>query len=344
MTDRQTVHIHVGAGKTGSSYLQVVLARARGRLAELGIDYPIDPKTEEMALAGRVTSGNIGPAARMRDALARYPGSSDSPRLLFSNETLHLTMTRPDMPVAASIRDAFPDARIEVLCYIRDPLDHAVSSYGQVVKRNGFVGDCGTFLRSYNILDRLLQLDSVVGNMDGRLTILNYSRHKGDLLGTFEDWLGLDRGSLPDTCVPAINRSLTRAELQLQRAFNEHMGAASSSIVSDALCEGLPDVEPELPELSRDDLAAFLDRMTDKLSDPRFDRLIPEAERLHVGTLEEHASRFPDPGQVPAFEFTGEQLDLLAQSVSSAIQQKAHRMAQRMKRREEREKKTSGAV
>ncbi|MAC80880.1 MAG: hypothetical protein CML66_22785 [Rhodobacteraceae bacterium] len=333
MTGEQTLYIHVGAGKTGSTYLQAVMATARQRLAELGIDYPMDPGTERMAVAGRVTSGNLSPAAPLPETLARYPGAETSPRLLFSNETLHLTMTRPDLPVAASIREALPEARIEVLCYIRDPLDHAVSSYGQVVKRNGYVGDCAAYLRGYNMPDRLLLLDDVVREMDGRLSIVNYSRHRDDLLATFETWLGLAPGTLPEPVLPEINRSLTRAELELQRAFNEHMGASSAAIISDALCERLPDVRSETPPLARDDLAAFLDRMEQKLADPRFAALIPDAERPRVGTIDDHASRFPDPGQADRFEFSREQIDLLAQSMSSAIKLNARQVALRKKRR-----------
>ncbi|MBB93747.1 MAG: hypothetical protein CML68_03960 [Rhodobacteraceae bacterium] len=336
----QTIYMHVGAGKTGSTYLQSALANARRSLAALGIDYPLEPRAETRARLGRVTSGNLRPTDRLSETLDRYPGARDSQTLLWSNETLHLTLTQPDRPIAASIREAFPDARLKVLYYIRDPLDHAVSSYVQVVKRNGFTDDLAAFLRRYDGPERLLMLDEVVRGLEGELTILNYSRHRDDLKATFETWLGLDPGAIAEPDMPVVNRSLTRGELELQRAFNAHLGILSSQVISDPLCEYLPDIQPEQPALARADLAAFLDRMTTSLADPRLEALIPEGEGYQLPTLDAVADRFPDPAAEGTFAFSSAQLDLLARALSIPISQRTPELA--LKRNERRKQATEG--
>ncbi len=327
----QTVFIHVGSSKTGSSYLQAALVAGQEALAARGIDFPLDARTRRRADMGRVVTGNVRPHDPMAATLARYPGSETRPRLLFSNETLFLTLTQPDSPIAASIRAAFPEARLEVLCYIRDPLDHAMSAYGQVVKRNGYTRDCATFLRRYDGPERVLRLSEVIDGIGGHLTILNYSRHRDDLLGTLEDWLGVDRGTIPVPERSRINRSLTRSELEIQRAFNRHLGQFSSVVVSEPLCDHLPDLRAEWPSLSRADLAAFLTRMEQVTGDPRLAALIPQAERFRVGTPEEHAARFPDPESQPDYRLTQDQIETLVGSISLAIKSHAPDLAARFK-------------
>lgn len=331
MTAQQTIFLHVGSGKTGSSYLQAAALGAQDRLAACGIDFPIEDRTRKRAAMGRVITGNMRPTETMQTVLARYPDAQNSQKLLFSNETLSLTLTQPDDVVAGSIRAAFPDARIEVLCYIRDPLDHALSSYGQVVKRNGFTRDCATFLRRYDGPARLVMLADAIDRIGGHLTILNYSRHRDDLLDTFQDWLGVPRGTVPPPDQPQVNRSLTRAELELQRAFNRHLGQFSSVLISEPLSEMLPNIRSERPRVSRDDLSAFLDRMRRTSSSPRLRALIPDAEWFRIGTVEDHAALIADPAEDDAFRLNGEQINLLAASISSAIKKAAPELAAQLK-------------
>ena len=327
MTGPRLVQFHVGIGKTGSSYVQSALGAGRARLDELGITYPIEKRAEARARVGRVTSGNLRPADSLAQTLARYPEVATAERLLFSNESLHLVLTSTERDYGAEIRAAFPEARLEFLCYIRDPVEHAVSAYQQVVKRNGFTGDCATFLRRYDRPQRLLRLDEAVRAIGGTLTIRNYSRHRDRLLATFEDWLGLPAGTLPEPARPQINRSLTRGELELQRAFNQHLGLLSSQVVSDPLCEHLPDITSQVPAVPRDELAAFIERMDTEIADPRLQALVPAAEAYRVGTLDEHAARFPDPDAPEAYSFTRDQIDILARAMSFALTQRAPQLA-----------------
>lgn len=319
MTGPSRVRFHIGIGKTGSSYLQAALAAGRDVLAAHGIAYPMEPQVAEQALAGGITSGNLRAAEDIAETMARYPEAQAETGLLFSNETLHLVLTAPNRAYPEGLRAQFPDARLEFLCYIRDPLDHAMSAYQQAVKRGGYTRDCADFLKTYDRPIRLLELDETIRGIGGTLTLLNYSRHRDDLLATFEHWLGLAPGALPVPARPQINRSLTRAELALQRALNARLGPRAAKLAADPLCEGLPDVASELPEVPPDDLAAFVTRMDRMLADPRLLALIPEPERLRIGRFEEIAPRFAGPGAAEGYTFTAEQLDMLAEGIASVL-------------------------
>ena len=50
-------------------------------------------------------------------------------------------------------------------------------------------------------------------DMGAEVTVLNYSRHRDDLMTTLERWLDLPDGALTRPETGQVNRSLTMAEL-----------------------------------------------------------------------------------------------------------------------------------
>ena len=57
--NHQNIILHIGHGKTGSSYIQSSLALSVGRLREAGIEYPeVTPLTS--AKQGGISSGKLG--------------------------------------------------------------------------------------------------------------------------------------------------------------------------------------------------------------------------------------------------------------------------------------------
>lgn len=138
------VLLHVGHGKTGSSFLQAALANSPEALAAHGLGYPIDPEVAENARRGGISSGNMAPSARaLQSALEQgWEGPQDT--LLISSESFFYKMRLKGFP--EKLRQLLPDAEVQVLLYVRDPLEHAVSKYQQGVKRGGFEA----FLASYN--------------------------------------------------------------------------------------------------------------------------------------------------------------------------------------------------
>jgi hypothetical protein len=145
------VWLHVGAPKTGTSALQAALARARGRLAEAGLCYPVacDADADARACRGEITTGNgaaigclVAPAHRppgfdpavacawLERALAE---AGDGRTVLFSSEV----MQRPEPEAARALLDLLTQGgrrRLRILYFVRHALDYAVADYAQLLK------------------------------------------------------------------------------------------------------------------------------------------------------------------------------------------------------------------
>ena len=106
---------------------------------------------------------------------------------------------------------------------VRDPIDHAISVYGQMVKRHGFTGSLEEWLLIYDFPEVLMRFLDTVENsrVNVDLRINHYKAHRHDLLKCLLDWLELPHDS--DWNLPRsrnVNRSLTSSELSLVRLLN----------------------------------------------------------------------------------------------------------------------------
>lgn len=144
------VWLHVGTGKTGTSAIQVGLARARERLAAAGLHYPAAfyPDQDASAREGGVTSGNalalgrllqprLAPSrfdpAAARAWLAATLAEAGGRALLFSSEAMQMPDAEAAAPVLALLGDG-GRRRVRVLYYVRHALDHTVAGYAQALK------------------------------------------------------------------------------------------------------------------------------------------------------------------------------------------------------------------
>jgi hypothetical protein len=144
------VWLHVGTGKTGTSAVQVALARHRPALAAAGLHYPLGMDDDAVALRGGTTSGNAKRLGWLGAPRLRPPGfdaeaverwldaalaeAGERP-VLFSSEALQAPVPEAFAPVLARLRAG--GRRVRVLYLVRHALDHAVASYAQGLK----VGD-----------------------------------------------------------------------------------------------------------------------------------------------------------------------------------------------------------
>ena len=104
----RTLYLHIGHGKTGSSYIQSSLVLSRDALAAQGIAYP-PYKTDAAAAAGGMSSGNGKPlfqalesgwrAALLAWRLARIEGN-----VLLSSELLLRYLEKPGAVAAVILR------------------------------------------------------------------------------------------------------------------------------------------------------------------------------------------------------------------------------------------------
>ena len=165
--------LHIGHGKTGSSYLQSWLATNTNSLAlQSGLLYPTKSSDnfflEDRASQGRFSMGNghvlqalldssIRPRRWRRKLLDKERVSRRQLNgLVFSFEGWAKQLDQllpPLLPVA----DRWGVKRIELLLMVRDPLEHACSVYSQMVKRHGYTADFEQWLFDYGFMARLLK-------------------------------------------------------------------------------------------------------------------------------------------------------------------------------------------
>ena len=55
------IKLHIGHGKTGTSYMQAALAISQDALLEAGYYYPLPEHSRDKAMRGETTSGNVKP-------------------------------------------------------------------------------------------------------------------------------------------------------------------------------------------------------------------------------------------------------------------------------------------
>ncbi len=302
--------LHIGHTKTGSSYIQSSLELSREALREQGVFYPMPPKGEaEAARSGRTTSGNGGYFAGRAPSPEMPRGFSGD--VLFSSEVL---FDHVDWDRLQTFRTAQGFTEMKVLLFTRDPVEHLESHWQQLVKRANETRGLESALAGYDT-PKLARawIERIEAMPDTTIRVLNYARHRGDVLGAVADWAGIDRSLLASPPVGNVNRSLTRAELEFQRLFNGFI-EDHGRLVSDRLVDGLPEIPAERAAV-----------------DPRTARRIIEAVRSDLEWInariapEEAYALSPNeaaPGgdaDADRYCFNHDQLSVLAESFATEI-------------------------
>ena len=324
------LHLHVGHGKTGSSFLQSWWALNRPALLEAAqLHYPL-ASGDSRARASRFSMGNGSvfdqalqccdtPRARRRwwQRLQGQVALGNLPQrgVLFSAErwTRHLPAQRSALLAMA---DAGGIERLRVWLLVRDPLDHAVSVYGQMVKRHGYSGGLDAWLSTYDFPEALLNFLEVFQAMPDRvdLHIDHYGRGKQLLLQRMQDWLQLPEGGAwlqpPQS---KVNRSLTADELLLLRWLNRRLGDRSAA-VGEQLVDRLPALAPARLEVSRAMHDQFLMRWHSCLD--RINQRLPNSAQLQLSWPEPLAEAVGDVEE-SVVRLSREQLDCLLDGLST---------------------------
>ena len=260
--------LHIGHGKTGSSYLQSVLASNISNLEGAGIAYPLDTSSAKAAQEGRVTtgSGDLLADPNWIDAVAPNVAGN----VLFSYEGLFAEVSREKETAVARWhmwRERLGCDRLSILLFTRDPIDHAASLFQQAAKtakvtQRSLSEHFLRYKRPTQVL-RVIKLLSADDTID--LTVRNYSQCKDSLAACTEDWLEIERGTLQTSNIPAsVNRGLTFAELRLVLALSSHSKSASLKLAN-TFCDAMPnrksdrmlpgkDVQAQLLEALRPDM------------------------------------------------------------------------------------------
>ncbi len=260
-----TVFIHCGAGKTGTSFLQVLFARYEAELRASGVIYPKNAH-HEAAREGRVTSGNgiemanylspdlphrIADKNAFPEQFDQLLADADGADILYSSEFINFS----DTARAGKIKETIDrhGYRPRIIYLVRDVGSAAISSYSQGVKRSGYTFDFYQFLGKWTLPYRQEIRAQKEAFSRSDLSIYNYEVEKDKLAELFF------RDILKATFVPqertTVNRSLTAKELELLRVMNATYPPDKARRLATFTSNAL--LELEKPTSNRIDQTAF---------------------------------------------------------------------------------------
>ncbi|QNJ18437.1 hypothetical protein SynA1825c_00094 [Synechococcus sp. A18-25c] len=324
------LQLHVGHGKTGSSYLQSWLAaNAAVLLNQHQLLYPqICPFTrvrDRRAEQSQFSMGNgfvLNPVLQdgvswrrqqrwwRRLCQQQFLQPQQLTSLVFSHEpwARQLPSQWPQLMQLVALMEV---QALDCWLLVRDPLDHALSVYGQMVKRHGFSGSVEDWLGIYDFPEVLMRfLDAVEASSHAVcLRVDHYGSRRQELLRCLKQWLVLPAdGDWTAISDDRVNRSLTAAELTLMRWLNARDPDLALR-TGEHLIQRLPQLRgavqpPSVPVIER-----FLQRWQGTVD--RLNQRLPSHAQLRLPRPETGGLPGDDAFADPALTLTREQLDCL---------------------------------
>ncbi len=321
-----TLYLHIGHGKTGTSWIQSSLRLSIDAMAAHGIVYAKGDDAQ-ISQANRISSGNAVNLLKSKENFETVLATNRLTRgnaLLFSSEFLFPDFYESEAEkFIGEVALSYGFNKIKILLFIRDPIKAIVSDWQQNIKRKG-VYDIPLFkLHEYiktgsggsNDVEKIL--DRVEGCPSIELRLKNYSRCKNHLLRELASWLEVPVDTFRHPAVSRVNRSMTYPELVLQMELNRILGE-SGDLISDPLCEKLPDISPDsiLPPLD--------------VQEAMWEKIKPDVERVNTHLPLQHQYRcdIEEPPPLPEqLCYSYEQISVIAEALGNEIKQLRNVMA-----------------
>ena len=153
-----TAVLHIGMNQTGTAAIQSGLALNRARLHALGFHYP-QSEPAKTALQDAFETGDSAMLSRLNELFEKdefNPNDLDgyideviaeagTPSLIFSSEQIGGFHPEFAAALGATLKARFKTLR--VVMFVRHVADHALSQYGEAVKRQGLALDFETYAR-----------------------------------------------------------------------------------------------------------------------------------------------------------------------------------------------------
>ena len=281
-----TLYLHLGMGKTGSSFLQSVFAASIETLDTHGIRYPMPPALRREAAAGKVTSGN---RARFTKIMQETPDSLlAGPSHLFSNETMSEMFEDTDFVSSLSALSA-RGLRVRCLLFVRDPAELLVSSYLQRVQQQDLIAAFADYAAGpavawqHRVMKRLRGLVALCQQHGFDLQLHNYSRVRRNMVALAQRFLELPEAV--DLTVPAriVNRSVGAVEVGLNQGLAQAFAGLKpmqNRNYTRRLVDATSDLQVPAPDFDRDAIAAFLDAIAEDVANTN--AILPTAARYRL--------------------------------------------------------------
>lgn len=244
----KTVVLHIGAPKTGTTFLQQVLWHNRDALARQGVGYPLAAPREHFAATMDLREATWGGRHEAEwdgawDRVAARVRAWSGPRLVFSNELLGAAT--PEQ--VARALDSLQPAQVQVVFTLRDLARQLPSEWQEQVKHHKLVSfdelvdelveqaDVGTpppgamFWRLHDPIRVLRPWSEAIGPARVHVVTVPPAGASPDVLWhRFADVVGVDAGSCR-LDVGNTNPSLGLVEAELLRQTNERGQVAGNA-------------------------------------------------------------------------------------------------------------------
>tara|TARA_B100000886_G_scaffold339210_1_gene303982 strand:- start:2816 stop:3970 length:1155 start_codon:yes stop_codon:yes gene_type:complete len=236
--------IHIGHGKTGSSFLQSFLALNIKNFKNEGIIYN-RPKDISMAQKGFITSGNGHRFIDSSGKLLFKKSLLKQNSFLFSDETfLHRLIKNEEFKNLISDLGQ----NLKVIVFTRNLFEHEFSVWGQLVKRHNCLRDLNSYLINNGPSGTYKQLINWIDaskKYNFNLVVRNYSNHKRNLIEIFaNDILNKEFKDLKNIKLPPnnkVNRSMNFTEYEVLRIINS---ISKDNKLADIFTNKLPNKSP----------------------------------------------------------------------------------------------------
>jgi hypothetical protein len=302
------LNVHVGHGKTGSSFLQSWWAvNAEALRSRHGIAYPLKaPRSghcEDAAARGRFSMGNgfileevmadADPVALLAHLAMDLPTHG---QLLFSCE--RFVRSLPDQLLRLERIAHFAGfENLSLLLFVRDPLEHAHSLYAEMVKAHGYTGAVEDWLACYNLHEAIEHFLNVRAEAKTiQLAAFNYSLSPDTLREQARQWLGISSDVvLANPPSARVNRSLDSDELKALLVLNGLLGEKARSI-GRRLVQEIPGLSVRSVVASPDAQMRFLERVAPTVE--RINALLPPLQALRLNSLPQQEKSADDSIQL----------------------------------------------
>ena len=236
--------------------------------------------------------------------------------MLFSSEFLFRELGEARaLDLLESEVDAAGLGTIRILLLIRNPIEFTGSFWQQHIKTGGGDVDIEDFFKNNLWTSRVCNfIEDVHSRQRFSLHVANYSVHRQNLLSLVTEWLGVPPDALVQPDFEKVNRSLTPAELELQRRINRRLGQGAPAIAT-RFVERLPEHPHSviLPDL--------------EVQRAAWDQMFPAIERInaHLPEAERYRQDFCDPPpRASEFVFDAAQLDVVAELIAELSETARH--------------------
>lgn len=234
------IYLHIGAGKTGTSALQLWLYDNHKKLKSRNVLYPVDGLNIDNEY--QITSGNgvffINAIRenRFEEYLKRYYGRRHD--LLFSSESFQGLNEKELLFLKRHLYER--NIKPVIIIYVRDLYNILYSSYHQFLKRHSYTKEFKTMIYETNTIQQFQVLHKYEKFFDDIKVIHYDTEAKSGIEKPFFRILNIPRNKLNPMKRHKVNRSLTVFEAELLRILNK-IFQEKFGFENNALCTKISD-------------------------------------------------------------------------------------------------------